>query len=225
MTVTMRPDLRTWVEAGIAYHLKGGVPIDDLPRLMVGRMLAQLLWYFRCDVPGEWADTVSELDFSSLARQMEDRTHLDAGFDDLPACPGDVQSALEKGDWQSLKSVPSSAWEWVARITGLGEGDWESIPSHVRAALESPFICPVCKHAGSVAESARVAYSVDPFDWSSSNVTHLTCRNCGSHLVYDVATSTARLWGQTWSRLRTAVLALIGLGALLFLIAMWRSTG
>jgi hypothetical protein len=222
----MKADLRIWVEAGIAYHLKRGLPIEDLPRTMVGRVLAQLLYHFRCDVPDEWADAVSELDFSVLARGMETSPAIDTEFREFTSFAAEVQAALEKGDWQSLRSVPDGAWQWITRTTGLDEADWESIPSLVRAALDSRFVCPVCKHTSRLAESAKVAYSMDPFDWGSSNATHLTCRRCGAHLVYDVATGTAKPWGQTWSRVRTVVFALMGLGVLLlFLATVWRSMG
>jgi len=181
MSNQIKADLRTWVEAAIAERLANSTPASELPAFMVGRALAQLLWFWRFDVPSRWRSHMAHLDYVGMALRLKDYSSLTSVNDLLPR----VSAALEDGRWEAISALPEEVWHWINHITGLTKDEWEALPGIVEKQMSRPFTCPRCEATTSYQEMGNLTEVSDPFSQQSRAGLHLRCPKCESVLAVD----------------------------------------
>jgi len=181
----MRPDLRLWIETAVGKNMRDWVPVENVHAYLVDRSLAQLLWYWRYDVPPRWDKLIIRTDWSLLGRQLTQFSAMDIqeGVDEaVPA----VYEALRACDWESIRAIPPQIWEWIRQLTCLSEGEWERVPGLAADLLNSNLRCHTCNLQGKLKDVTEIKGVPDPFMFGSSGALHLVCRHCRVSAPFDM---------------------------------------
>lgn len=185
--MTMKPDMRTWVEAAISKHLRDDLPLDQSHASLVHGVLAQLLRYWRYDVPGDWGDLLDNAAYSITAWQIKERASMAMGERDVDAYAPDVITAIGKGEWDALAALPDAVWGWVHEMTGLSRAEWGMVPETAAEVLRTELECPRCKSQGPLHSLLRMREGAEPVRLTSTGAVHFTCGRCGSGLTLDLS--------------------------------------
>lgn len=182
----MRPDVRTWVQAAITRHLRAPMPLAQTHTFLIRSALAQLLRYWRYEVPGNWGDLLDNVTYGIVAWQIKERAAMTIGEHSVDEYAPAVIEAINKGDWQSLTELPEPVWDWVRELTGLTRAEWEMVPEIAGEILNAHLECPRCKNNKPLYELARVRENAEPIALSSTGAVRFTCSRCGSGISLDL---------------------------------------
>lgn len=183
MLSTMRPDMRTWVEAALTKHLRDNMPLDSIPGYMIGRILAQLLRYWRYSTPQKWQVRDDDLDYSLLACRIREHAAMDAGM--LVGSYGyDIYSSLDKGDWKSMAALPGAVWKRIEEMTSITKEEWTILPQTIASMLDDELVCTGCAKSGVAKELGRLVDGPDPFDPDSPVRLVFECNYCDAELIF-----------------------------------------
>jgi hypothetical protein len=186
METMISPDMRTWVEAAVTKYVRDLIPAEQTHVFLVRRVLAQLLWYWRYEVPLKWQSSIIDLDYSLFAIRLQEATIEDLGFRRVDANISQVYSALDSSDWDTIASLPEPVWNWITDLTGLSLRQWEGVPNAVLELVDQDIICPRCEKTCDLREVGELVSITDPFSCHGSNKPSFACERCGTHLVFDM---------------------------------------
>lgn len=184
----MSADMKTWVDAAISRHLRDGASLDDVRTCFVGGLLAQMLLYYRYDVPGKWEGVYNNADLLGLGKRLADTPGL-VGYCTLgpPALPdyAAIYEALETDCWSSYERLSAVVWRMLSAISGLTKEEWQSLPGLTEEALVKTMVCSRCGYADNLAGFGEVTEYADPFTFSGGTRIHLRCKRCGEKVTFE----------------------------------------
>ena len=189
MSSSMTPDEKLWVDQGIAMYLRTRAFTDEIPALLVGRALAQLMDYWRCTVPPKWEFATGNTDYMTLAYSIaEHQTSPSQVALDCATYGTEVYEALEKSDWETMLNLPGPVWDWIAGFTALTREEWQALPDKVRDLVAAKIDCPNCASVFSLQDVGKPDEISDPYSQHSSrDVLIFTCPRCDHSMVFDSA--------------------------------------
>lgn len=178
------PKNRKWTEAAIAICLQDAVSVEQVHVSLLGYLLAEELY-----TSGRVEPYDQLRPHIILPRNRLDVDGPGPLFSELDEYEPRIRSALEHGDWFSLRYLPQPVWEWITNNTHMNPDDWEAIPSIVENLLHISIKCEECCCSGTL---DQVAELVD-FAFGADRALVLKCRNCGTDLAFDVVESELQL--------------------------------
>lgn len=186
---SMTPDERIWVEQAIAVYLRSRTFMAEIPPLLVGRVLAQLLYYWQCEVPEKWDFATGNADYASLAlSRAEDMTSVYETSLDCASYGADVYEALDSCDWEKMLALPDKVWKWISNYTGLSKDQWQQIADKAQNILNSKLSCPNCSSVFKLLDIGAPDKISDPFSMGSSRSSlRFTCPRCSHQIVLNAS--------------------------------------
>ncbi len=94
-------DRQRWLEAGVSKHLLDSTPPEGARDYPLGFVLAQLLWFWRRDIPEPWNTQADKWDYGGAMRLVFEPCDWVSGqeFDwDYEPHKDAVHDALQKGN-------------------------------------------------------------------------------------------------------------------------------
>ncbi len=179
-------DMRTWVEAAVTKYVRDLIPAEQVHVFLVHRLLAQLLWYWRYEVPPKWIDCTVDLDYSVFSSRLQEPALEDVGFRKIDAHISQVYAALDSSDWETVAALPELVWNWITDLTGVSRREWASIPNAVLGLVDQDVVCPDCRKACDLRELGDLVRVTDPFTYHGSGKPCFVCPRCQARLVFDV---------------------------------------
>lgn len=186
---SITPDERVWVEQAIAVYLRSRAFMTEIPALLLGRVLAQLLYYWKCEVPEKWDFATGNTDYTSLTYSIaEDMSSTYEASLDCTAYGADVYTALDSGDWNKMLALPDRVWKWISDYTGLSKDQWQHIADKAQDILDSRVTCPDCASVFALQDIGAPEEVSDPFSMTSSRDSlRFTCPNCTHDMVLNAS--------------------------------------
>jgi len=201
--VEMNANLRTWLEATIATHLRGSAPLEEVRDGLLRRLLVRLLYHWRYEVPPEFEKELAGFDQVTFAVVLRDSPAFDGVASlEITAHQDDICAALQAGgDWNALSKLPRGVWDWIHHATGLEYDQWETLPQTAQRTLDSFVMCPDCGRKGQLAELKEMVGVADPYGRGSSGALQFVCPKCGASLAFHAETSTMAHLDSRWPSL------------------------
>lgn len=219
----MKSDLQFWTDVAVGQCIKHSVSPDQAAWYTLRCYIAQMLAYYRRDIPPEWEERIDQSIPTQFGYDIAGRMKGDYLFGveiDLPY--DEFQAALTDPDhFQPLQLSPR-AWQVVKETTGMSREEWELLSNDTQEMLEKNVTCPKCNLSGKLAEIAVLLSAPDPFTRQSGVSLHLKCEWCGSDLTVDTTVKGLQLSDTKWPGFKNVVFwAAVAALVLTFVGILW----
>jgi hypothetical protein len=218
--------VRQWTDVAVGRCVSKSVSPEEAVGYELRCSIAQLMEFWRHDLPEKWAERVGDEVPSSMAYDAAARlkpVNMLGQVSDMPA--EEFYAALESDDLTQTPQLSDKAWKIVCDVTGVSKEEWEQIPADVRAALEQKVTCPECGASGKLTDTAQLVSAPDPFSMSSGASLHFSCKQCQAKLNLDTAVRGLETVDKKWTETKSTVFWVVAAGLMVaMLFVMWLLT-
>lgn len=195
----MRSDVQFWTDVAVGQCVKKAVAPEEAVWYTLRCYLAQMLAYYRRDLPKEWADQIDESIPNQFSYDMANRMKGDVLFGVTTDIPEDeYRATLDDHDFSRTPALSNWGWQVVKETSGMSRQEWEQVAEHVQATLDKIVTCPKCNLSGKLADISVLVAAPDPFARVSATAPHFTCEWCGSDLTLDTSVKGLEMTDKRW---------------------------
>lgn len=219
----MRSDVQFWTDVAVGRCVRREVSPEAEVWYLLRLYIAQLMVYYRRDIPQKWDDLIDPAIPTQFAYDIADRMKGDIMFGKQIDLPDDeFRAALDDEDMAQAPRLSPWGWQVLRESSGMAKEEWEEIPNNVRATLDKQVTCPKCNLQGKLGDMAVLDSAPDPFNRGSGLSLHFTCEWCGSDLNLDTTVKSLEMAGKVWSGTKNIVFWVALIGAIVtFLGILW----
>lgn len=172
-------------------HLRNGVPLEDAPKVHLGRSLASLMNAFRFDLDEYWERQMRPMDGQAFLISLEQAGMTNRIWTGVPSALDDhyddIRAALEGRSWPMLRALPDPVWKLLRICTGLTREEWESLPDFCRELLGNTITCPDCGQSVEMSSFGEPDPIDDPSYGFAQRISLVfRCPNCGAEVGYSI---------------------------------------
>ncbi len=202
----MKSDVQFWTDVAVGQCIKHSVSPEQAAWYTLRCHIAQLMAYYRRDIPDEWEARIGEAIPTQLTYDIAGRMKGDVLFGveiDLP--DEEFQAVLKDPDHFQPPDFSPEAWRVISESTGMTREEWERLATDTREMLEKDVRCPNCNNSGKLREVAVLLSAPDPFVLQSGVQLHLKCRSCESDLTVDTSVKGLQLSDTKWPHFKNTL--------------------